>query len=507
MSVTIHPRDEHNNLLVENTHPESRNNPEPDNPYNLVVIGAGTAGLVTAAGAAGLGARVALIERRFMGGDCLNYGCVPSKALIRCATAVHDVKVADRYGVHVTGDADVDFAYVMERMRKLRGQISENDSVQRFTDLGIDVFLGEGRFTHSNTVEVEGKKLRFRKAVIATGARAASPAIPGLDQVEYLDNENLFNLTERPARLLVVGGGPIGCEMSQAFQRLGSEVTLVDQASRVLGKEDADAAGLVQQALLADGVSLQLSVTELRFEPRGKEKAACWMDAEGRLQELVVDEVLIAVGRAPNLSGLGLETVGVKFDPCIGVQVNDRLQTTNPKIFAAGDVCSHYQFTHAADFLARIVIANSLFGGRQKASDLVIPWVTYTDPQIAHVGITEQGAKEDGIEMDTYVQPLAEVDRAILDGDHEGFVKIHTKKNSGKILGATMVARHSGEMIGEIVMAMKYKVGLGKVSSVIHPYPTQAEAIRKIGDRYNRTRLTPLVHGLMKKWLGWKRGK
>ncbi|MFT5124293.1 MAG: pyruvate/2-oxoglutarate dehydrogenase complex dihydrolipoamide dehydrogenase (E3) component [Kiritimatiellia bacterium] len=506
MSVIISPRDEHNNLLIENTHPENRVNPEPQNPYNLVVIGAGTAGLVTAAGAAGLGAKVALIERHFMGGDCLNYGCVPSKALIRCATAVHDVKSAGAYSVHVPGEPEADFAQVMERMRKLRSQISENDSVQRFTDLGVDVFLGEGKFVSSDTVEVDGKLLRFRKAVIATGARAASPPIPGLDQIDYLNNENLFNLTERPARMLVVGGGPIGCEMAQTFQRLGTEVTLIDRAPHVLSKEDADAAAVVQNAMIADGVNLQLAAKDLRFEARGEQKAAFWVDREGVSQETVADAVLIAVGRAPNVSNMGLETVGVEFDLRKGVTVTDRLQTTNPKIFAAGDVCSRYQFTHAADFLARIVIANSLFGGRQKASDLIIPWATYTDPQIAHVGITEHQAKEDGIAIDTYIQPLEDVDRAILDGDNEGFVKIHTKKDGAEILGATIVARHGGDMIGELVMAMKYKVGLGKVSSVIHPYPTQAEAIRKLGDQYNRTRLTPFVLGLMQKWLRWKRG-
>jgi pyruvate/2-oxoglutarate dehydrogenase complex dihydrolipoamide dehydrogenase (E3) component len=454
-----------------------------------------------------LGAKVALVERHFMGGDCLNYGCVPSKALIRCATVLADIKNADEYAITNDAVPQARFAEVMERMRKLRSQISENDSVQRFTDLGVDIFLGEGKFTGSNTVEVDGIELKFSKAVIATGARAAAPPIPGLEDIEYLNNENLFNLTEQPGSMVVVGGGPIGAEMSQTFQRLGTDVTLIDLSPHILGKEDADAAAIVQEAMIKDGVTLALSATELRFEPRGEQKAVFYTDKDGVAQEKVVDQVLVAVGRAPNVKGIGLEDVGVEFDDQKGVTVNERLQTTNPKIFAAGDVSSKYQFTHAADFLARAVIGNALFMGRAKASDLVIPWATYTDPQIAHVGITEHDAKEQGIEIDTYTQPLDDVDRAILDGETEGFIKIHTMKGKDKILGATIVARHGGDMIGEIVLAMKYKIGLGKVSSVIHPYPTQAEAIRKVGDIYNRTRLTPTIKGLMEKWLTWTRGK
>ena len=506
MSVVIEPRDEYNNVLIDNTHPENRKNPEPHPKYNLVVIGAGTAGLVAAVGSAGLGARVALIERHFMGGDCLNYGCVPSKALIRCATVLADVNNANAFKITNDAKPSARFAEVMERMRKLRSQISENDSVQRFTDLGVDVFLGEGKFTGGNTVEVASTELKFAKAVIATGARAAAPPIPGLEDIDYLNNENLFNLTEQPGSMAVIGGGPIGAEMSQTFQRLGTDVTLIDLAEHILSKEDADAASIVQEAMIKDGVTLEASAKDLRFEPRGDQKAVFYIDKEGHSQERVVDQVLVAVGRAPNVKGIGLEKVGVEFDERKGVAVNDKLQTTNPRIFACGDVSSKYQFTHAADFLARTVIGNALFMGRAKASRLVIPWATYTDPQIAHVGITEHEAMEQGVEIDTYTQPFDDVDRAILDGETEGFVKIHCAKGKDTILGATIVARHAGDMIGEIVMAMKYRIGLGKVSSVIHPYPTQAEAIRKVGDAYNRTRLTPTIKNLMGKWLGWTRG-
>ncbi len=502
----VSPQDEHNLRLLAHTHPDDWANPEPQNPYNLVVIGAGTAGLVSAAGAAGLGARVALIEKHLMGGDCLNYGCVPSKGLIRCATTWADVRDASRYGIHVGGDTEVDFSAVMARMRRLRADISRNDGVNRFTDLGVDVFLGTAQFTGSRTVEVAGKTLRFAKAVIATGGRAAAPTAPGLAEAGYLTNETVFNLTERPARLGVIGGGPIGCELAQTFQRLGSQVTLLHRGAHLLNKEDADAAEIVQNAMLQDGVRLALTAKLQAVEKHGEEKVLHYTDAAGKVWETVVDEILVAVGRAPNVKGLGLEAAGVRYDPHTGVQVDDRLRTTNRRIFAAGDVCSRYQFTHAADFLARIVLANALFVGRQKASALTIPWCTYTDPQIAHVGLTEHQAADNGFALDTFTQPLDDVDRAILDGETEGFAKVHVKQGTDKILGATVVARHAGDMIGVYATAMTHGLGLGALSKVIQPYPTQAEAIRKTGDLYNRTRLTPKVKKWMTTWLRWQRG-
>jgi pyruvate/2-oxoglutarate dehydrogenase complex dihydrolipoamide dehydrogenase (E3) component len=504
-TVDVSPADEHNLRLLANLHPEEWHNPAPRNPYNLVVIGAGTAGLVSAAGAAGLGARAALIEKHLMGGDCLNYGCVPSKGLIRCAMAWADVRDAAHYGVHLRGDVDIDFRAVMERMRRLRADISHNDGVQRFTDLGVDVFLGAGRFTSPRSLEVGGQTLRFAKAVIATGGRAAAPPVPGLEEVGYLTNETVFNVTERPSRLGVIGGGPIGCELAQTFQRLGSQVTLLHRGAHVLNKEDADAAEIVQQAMLHDGVQLALNAQLRTITRRGKAKVLQYADDAGQSCELVVDEILVAVGRAPNVEGLGLETAGVAFDPRTGVQVDDRLRTTNRRIFAAGDVCSRYQFTHAADFLARTVLANALFMGRQKASALTIPWCTYTDPQIAHVGVTEHQAAADGIAIDTFMQPMAEVDRAILDGETTGFAKVHVKKGTGTILGATVVARHAGDMIGVYTMAMTHGLGLGALGKIIQPYPTQAEAVRKTGDLYNKTRLTPTVKTLFTTWLRWQR--
>ena len=503
--IQLQPHDQHNQALEANVHPPDWANPTPTGRYNLVVIGAGTAGLVTAAGAAGLGAKVALVERELMGGDCLNVGCVPSKGLLSAARAARTVRYADEYGVHVSGGFSVDFTQVMDRMRKLRADISPADSAQRFRDLGVDVFLGQGSFTGSNTIQVGDQTLEFRRAVIATGARAQAPPIPGLDQVEYLTNESLFSLTELPKRIGIIGGGPIGCEMAQAFAHFGSEVFLIETHDGIMSREDPDAASIVQQSLSRDGVRFFFSAKDTKLEPADGGRVRVTLTADGQAHDEVVDKLLVAVGRAPNVDGLGLETVGVQYDSRTGVTVNDRLQTTNPQIYAAGDICSPYKFTHAADFMARTVIQNALFKGRAKASSLTIPWATYTSPELAHVGLNPQEAEKQGIEIDTYTQEFAHVDRAILEGETEGFVRVHTKQGSGEIVGATIVATNAGDLIGEISLAMTHNLSLGKIASAIHPYPTQAEAIRKVGDQFNKTRLTPFVKGLFEKWLSWTR--
>jgi len=496
--LRILPDDRYNRELVANVHPPDWTPPEPAPRYNLVVIGAGTAGLVTAAGAAGLGARVALVERHLMGGDCLNVGCVPSKALIRAARAAAAARRAGDLGVRIDGEPRVDFPAVMERMRRLRARISPTDSAARFRDLGVDVFLGSARFTGRDTVEVGEHKLRFRKACIATGARAAAPSIEGLEDAGYLDNESVFELTELPRRLAVIGAGPIGCELAQSFARFGSRVTLVERDARILGREDADAAAVVLRALDADGVEILFESDVERVEGTAQGKRLHVSIARtGRTVD--VDEILVGVGRRPNVDGLGIEAAGVEYDER-GVRVDDRLRTSNRAIFAAGDVASKFKFTHAADFLARIVIRNALFPfGRARASSLTIPWCTYTEPEIAHVGLYPHEAEERGIEIDTYEQPLSEVDRAILDGEDEGFVKIHTRKGKDTILGATIVAAHAGDLISEITVALEGGVGLGSLAEAIHPYPTQGEAIRRLGDAYNKTRLKPWIRGILEK--------
>jgi pyruvate/2-oxoglutarate dehydrogenase complex dihydrolipoamide dehydrogenase (E3) component len=499
------PQDENNATLVKNVHPADWKNPEPASCYNLVVIGAGTAGLVTAAGAAGLGAKVALIERYLMGGDCLNVGCVPSKGIIRAARAVHDARSSGDFGVQCGQDFSIDFSKAMERMRRIRAGISFHDSVERFSrELGIDVFLGQGKFAGPDSVDVNGKRLRFKKAVICTGARAAAPSIPGIEEAGYLTNENVFWLTELPCRLGVIGGGPIGCELAQTFARMGSQVTILQRGGHVLPREDADAADLVHRSLARDGVALRLQVKILGAAKRGHEKVL-FIEEDGRSVELFVDEILVGVGRAPNVGGLDLERAGIAYDPREGVKVNDRLRTSNPRVYAAGDICFPYKFTHTADALARIVIANALFMGKQQASALVIPWCTYTDPEVAHVGMYEKEAKDNGIDVLTLTAPLSDVDRALLDGEAEGFARVHLKRGSDRILGATIVARHAGEMINELSLAMTAGLGLSVIGKTIHPYPTQAEAIKKLADAYNRTRLTPSLKKLLTAWLRWRR--
>jgi pyruvate/2-oxoglutarate dehydrogenase complex dihydrolipoamide dehydrogenase (E3) component len=386
----------------------------------------------------------------------------------------------------------------------LRAGISVHDSATRFRELGVDVFLGQGTFRGPNRIDVAGRTLEFSRGVIATGARAAVPPIPGLDEVEYLTNESVFSLTERPGRLGVIGAGPIGCEMAQAFARCGSEVVLVASEHGILPREDSDASKIVREALERDGVALREHGRELTVSRTDGNKIRLQVEGPGNAYEENVDNLLIGTGRAPNVEGLGLEAAGVEFSKK-GVKVNDRLQTTNPRIFAAGDICSRYQFTHAADFMARIVIQNALFFGRAKMSSLVIPWCTYTEPEIAHVGASVRDAKERGVELDTFTQPMSEVDRAILDGETEGFVRVHVRKGTDKIVGATIVAAHAGDMISNVAMAMTHGLGLGKMASTIFPYPTQAEAVRKTGDAYNRTRLTPRVRKLFRWWFSRNR--
>lgn len=504
-TTSLPPSDGYNEELVSHVHPPDWVNPEPAERYNMVVIGAGTAGLVTAAGAAGLGAKVALVEKHLMGGDCLNVGCVPSKALLSAGRRYAAVRDAGEFGVDVPAGAKVDFARVMQRMRRLRAGLSHHDSAARFRDLGVDVFLGEAEFTNCGcTVRVGDNYLRFKKAVIATGARASAPPIPGLHEAGYLTNETVFNLTELPRRLAVIGAGPIGCELAQTFARFDSQVSLLEAGEHILMREDRDAAEVLQRSMQQDGLDVLTSsqISEIRCDGAGKTVV---FEKDGMTQQRTVDEILVGVGRAPNVEGLNLEGIGVEYDGQSGIWVDDHLRTTNRSVYAAGDVCFPYKFTHTADFLARIVIQNALFLGRAKASALTIPWCTYTSPEVAHVGLHRHEAEDCCIPARTFVQNFSEVDRAILDGESDGFVKVHLKQKKDEILGATIVGEKAGELISEITLAMQHGIGLGKLAATIHPYPTQAEAIRKIGDQYNRSRLTPLVKSLFGKWLAWRR--
>ncbi len=588
----IFPLDEANRTLLGHVHPANWVNPQPEPIYNMVVIGAGTGGLITAAIAAGLGAKVALIERRLMGGDCLNTGCVPSKALIRSARRAAESKAGnmtasrhlssgelpqDSDGASSTvtlanppknPPSDDDFAAAMKRLRAIRARISEDDSALRYRDdLGIDVFIGEAAFAGGDTIEVHatrarradadvdadadadaastrardalalptadetetvaadkaGKvacekvasekatgsspaiRLRFKKAVIATGARALHPDIKGLAKAGYLTNESVFNLTERPGRLLIIGAGPIGCEMAQSFQRLGSQVILLDLGEHVLSREDPDAAAIIQEKFTSEGIELAMGalLEKVSMTPTG-EKVVHYT-CQGSKRTVVVDEILVGAGRVPNVEGLGLEKVGVNYYGRRGVHVNDHLRTDNPRIYAVGDCAMSWKFTHAADAAAKIVVQNALFFGRKKLSDLTMPWVTYTDPEVAHVGMYEGDAEAAGLAIDTYKVPLEKVNRAVCDGETEGFIKIHTKQGSDTIVGATIVASHAGEMLSEITLAIVGKLGLSTIASVIHPYPTQAEGIKAAANLYMRTKLTAFAQKALGSWLSLSR--
>ena len=500
--ITVLPDTPENRELTANVHPPGWVNPMPDGRYNLVVIGAGTAGLVCAAGAAGLGARVALVERYLMGGDCLNMGCVPSKTLLRSGRALFDILDAGRFGAE-SASAGCDFAAVMARMRRVRADLSSHDSAQRFRELGVDVFLGRGRFVAPDCIEVAGQRLLFAKAAICTGAHAAVPPVPGLAEAGYLTNETVFSLTELPKRLAVIGAGAIGCELAQAFVRFGSRVTLIEQGKQLLGKEDRDAAAIVQKAFIREGIELCLGAAMTRVERHGDERVL-HLERQGERLEVRADAILIGIGRAPNLAGLDLEAAGIAWDKG-GVRVSDTLQTSNPRVYAAGDICSPLKFTNTADAQARIVIANALFKGRRRASALTIPWCTYTDPEIAHVGLYEGEALRKGIAVTTLTVPLSQVDRAHLDGETEGFARVHLRRGSDTILGATIVARHAGEMIGELSLAITNGLGLRAIAKTIRPYPTQEEVVGKLADAYQRSRLTPFVKKVLAAWLKWQR--
>jgi pyruvate/2-oxoglutarate dehydrogenase complex dihydrolipoamide dehydrogenase (E3) component len=470
--------------------PHGWQNPQPRGIYDLVVIGGGTAGLVSAVGAAGLGARVALVEQKRLGGDCLNTGCVPSKAILRAARAVGEIRRAADLGVH-TGRCDVDFGAVMRRMRQRRAELAVNDSAERLTRLGIDLFFGAGSFISPRELALGPTSLRFRRAVIATGSRPAIPPIEGLADTPYLTNETVFGLTERPGRLLAIGAGPIGCELSQALARLGTQVVLFDQSPRVLPNDDPDGSVVVQRALIKDGIQLKLTTEIRRVSRRGEAVVVCFRRSPDHPdEEIEGDGLLVATGRTPDVSGLDIERAGIQAGPQ-GVVVDDRLRTGNRRVYAAGDVCSRFQFTHAADAMARIAIQNALLFGRRKASALTIPWCTYTDPQVAHVGLTLDSARARQQRVQTITVALADIDRGVLDDETEGFLRVHHQR--GRVAGCTIVSSQAGDLIGLAGNLIGRRARMAELSSTIFPYPTQAEAYRKAGDAYRRTLLTPRV--------------
>lgn len=503
------PDDSHDQRLLALVRSTPAQNPQPASRYNLVVIGGGPAGLVAAAGAAGLGAKVALVERDQLGGDCLHFGCVPSKALLRSAHLAGELRNAGRLGIEPSGPA-IDFSSVLERVRRLRADIAENDSVARFQGLGIDVFVGDARFTSSRTLEVAGAELRFCKAVVATGGRPAIPTLPGLDRENCLTSENVFSLQSLPRRLVVLGGGPIGCELAQAFAQLGSQVTLVQRPSRLLPRDDPDASASIQRALEQAGVDVLCNSEALRSEigADGSKsmRTIVVRDAAGE-RRLECDQVLAAAGRRPNVESLELAAAGVSFDPQRGIQVDDYLRTSNRLIYAAGDVCdTPFRFTHAADAMARIVVQNALFFGRVRWSRAIIPWCTYTTPEAAHVGVAASAA---GIRESRYTSltiPWTQLDRARLDDCETGWARVNLHAGSDRIAGATIVGRGAGDLITTFTLAMQAGWGLKRLAKVVAPYPTYGELVRKAADAYNRTRVTSTVRSWLGRFFEWQRG-
>ena len=463
--------------------------------FDLVIIGGGAGGLVVAAGGASLGAKVALVEKHKMGGDCLWYGCVPSKSLIKSARVAHQMRHADRWAIG-PAQPEIDLAQVMERIAGVIRGIEPNDSPERFRGLGVDVILGEGRFTGPDVFAVDGRSLTARHFVIATGSRPSVPPIPGLAGTPFLTNETLFALRENVPHLLVVGGGPIGCEMAQAFRRLGSEVTVVDVATGILPREDRDLAGVVQRTLEREGVRFHLDV---EIESVGGAKGDLCMtvrESDGAARTLTGTHLLLAAGRRANVEGLGLDAAGVQVDH--GRIVNTNLATTNPRISVIGDAAGGYQFTHVAEHHAGIVLRRAIFRMGWAKPSPVVPWCTYTDPELARVGLSETEAMARNMAHHIYRFPLEDIDRARAEGETEGFAKVVTDPR-GKLLGAGIVSPHAGELIAEYALAITRGLKAADISGTIHPYPTFAMVNRRVADQRMKDGLTPASKGWIKR--------
>ncbi|MBA1443951.1 MAG: FAD-dependent oxidoreductase [Chromatiales bacterium] len=472
---------------------------------NLVVIGAGSAGLVSAYIAAAVKSKVSLIEKHKMGGDCLNTGCVPSKALIRSSRILAQSRRAQEWGFDAI-DVKYDFAQIMERVQKVVGEVEPHDSVERYSELGVDVIQGEAKITSPYEVEVDGRKITTRGIVIATGARPFVPPIPGLDQIDYLTSDNLWQLRELPQRLLVLGGGPIGCELSQAFARFGSQVTMVEMAPRLMIREDEDVAALVTERFLAEGINVLAGHRATEFKVvDGEKRLLC--DHDGETVEVAFDQVLVAVGRRPNTQGFGLEALDIPLNPNGTIETNEYLQTRIPTVYACGDVAGPYQFTHTAAHQAWYVAVNSLFGSfkKFKVDYSVIPFATFTDPEVGRVGLNEQEAKQQGIDYEVSRFDLSELDRAIAEGEAHGMVKVLTVPGKDKILGATIVGENAGELIGEFTAAMRHGFGLNKILGTIHIYPTLFEANKYVAGVWKRNHKPEKLLNWVERFHAWRR--
>jgi pyruvate/2-oxoglutarate dehydrogenase complex dihydrolipoamide dehydrogenase (E3) component len=466
--------------------------------FDLAVIGGGAGGLVVAAGGAALGAKVALVEKDRLGGDCLWHGCVPSKTLIKSARIAHQMRHADRWAIPAVAP-HVDLAAVMERVAGVIGGIAPHDSPERFRGLGVDVIFGAGRFVGRDAFEVDGRRLTAKHFVVATGSRPAVPPIPGLDGVPYLTNETLFDLREDVPRLIVVGAGPIGIEMAQAFRRLGSEVTVVDLADRILPREDADMADVVRRALDAEGVRFRLGATIASVDGRAGDVRLLLRGTDAHVESVAGTHLLIATGRKANVDGLGLDAAGVEVEH--GRIVHSDLVTTNPRILVIGDAAGGHQFTHVAEHHAGVVLRRTLLRLTWTKPSTVVPWCTYADPELARVGLSETEAKHQGVAHRVYRFPFAEIDRARAEGETEGCAKLVTDPK-GRLLGAAIVGAHAGELIAEAVLAMNSGLKASALSGAIHVYPTLAQVNRRAADQRMKEALTPSSKAWIRRLFG-----
>ncbi len=472
---------------------------------NLVVIGAGSGGLVSALIAAAVKSKVILIERHKMGGDCLNTGCVPSKALLRSAKIANYMKRADEFGLESVEVKPV-FSKVLKRVHKVIETIEPHDSVERFTGLGVECVMGEAQIIDKHTVRVGDRDIKTKSIIIAAGARPFVPPIPGVDDVGYLTSDTIWELQEQPKRLVVLGGGPIGCELSQAFSKLGSEVTIVEMMGQLMGREDPDVAEVITKTFEKDGINVLTNHKAVKFTNENGEKVL-HCETEGGTVEIPFDQVLVAVGRKANSDGMNLEGLGIKLRRNGTIETDDYLRTAVPNIFACGDIAGPYQFTHTASHQAWFATVNALFGfvKKFKVDYRVIPWATFTMPEVARVGISESEAKEKNIDYEVTRYGIDDLDRAIADGEAHGFIKVITPKGKDKVLGVTIVGHHAAELIAEYVLAMKYNLGLNKILGTIHLYPSLAESNKFVAGNWKREHQP---HGLLKlveKFHTWRR--
>lgn len=457
-------------------------------PFDLAVIGGGTGGLVSSAISAGIGARTVLIERHRLGGECLWTGCVPSKAILRSASVLAHARRGAEYGLRIQG-AEADFAAVMDRVRAVIAQIEPHDSPERFRGLGVDVIQGSARFVTPDMVEADGRRITAKRWIIATGSRTAIPPIPGLAEAGYLTHENIWDLREQPRSLVVIGGGPIGAEMAQTFARLGSQVTLVNSAERVLRREEPELSAILEAALRRDGIELHCASTVGGVRVENGSKIAEVERPDGSRVEIEADAILIATGRQPNVEGLGLEVAGVEVG-AHGIRVDDTLRTSATHVYAVGDVVGPYRFTHVADYQARLAVPNALFPVRRSVDYRVVPWCTYTDPEIARVGVTEAEARAEwGDKAGVYRYAHDSLDRALCDGESDGLTKL-IADSKGRLVGAHIAGPRAGEAIHEAVLAVKHRLKLSDLSSTIHVYPTYSESIRRGADAYLREKFS-----------------